>query len=145
MCVCCGGGGGVCARLCVHVYNRAETIISVIFQLIKKRDSQKHFCDATHDATVAKPGNPQIATISQATQLPQLGHRRSLAQLNFCDATNNLAYDFDLFYSKVVQRFKSCPTTCTSCTKPSENHGDVPACIDCRAKSARQMNPIENV
>ena len=42
-----------------------------------KRDSQKLFCDATRDATGAKPGKPQIAAMSRPTQLPQLGHRRS--------------------------------------------------------------------
>ena len=42
-----------------------------------KRDSQKHFCDATRDATAAKPGNPQIAAISCHMQLPHLSHRRS--------------------------------------------------------------------
>ena len=42
-----------------------------------KRDSQKLFCDATRDATDAKPGKPQTAAISHPTQLPQLGHRRS--------------------------------------------------------------------
>ena len=129
-----------------------------------KRDSQKLFCDATRDATDAKPGKPQIAAMSHPTQLPQLGHRRpsqklSLAQLlrcdlfiylfiqhllarpktankhersgdsqprqakrekkkkdavregkeiGRCDATSDLVYDFDLFYSKVVQRCKSC-------------------------------------
>ena len=51
-----------------------------------KRDSQKLFCDATRDATGAKPGKPQIAAMSRPTQLPQLGHRRSWAWLNFCDA-----------------------------------------------------------
>ena len=56
-----------------------------------KRDSQKLFCDATRDATGAKPGKPQIAAMSHPTQLPQLGHRRpsqklSLAQLLRCDA-----------------------------------------------------------
>ena len=56
-----------------------------------KRDSQKLFCDATRDATGAKPGKPQIAAMSRPTQLPQLGHRRlsqklSLAQLLRCDA-----------------------------------------------------------
>ena len=75
-----------------------------------KRDSQKLFWDATRDATGAKPGKPQIAAMSHPTQL---GHRRpsqklNLAQLLRCDATSDLAYDFDLFYSKVVQRFKSC-------------------------------------
>ena len=47
-----------------------------------------------------------------------------------CDVKSDLAYDFDLFYSKVVQRFKSCLKICTSCIKPREYHGDV-------AKSAR--------
>ena len=56
-----------------------------------KRDSQKLFCDATRDATGAKPGNPQIAAMSHPTQLTQLGHRMpsqklSLAQLLRCDA-----------------------------------------------------------
>ena len=56
-----------------------------------KRDSQKLFCDATRDATDAKPGKPQIAAMSHPTQLPQLGHRMpsqklSLAQLLRCDA-----------------------------------------------------------
>ena len=49
------------------------------------------FCDATRDATDAKPGKPQIAAMSHPTQLPPLGHRRpsqklSLAQLLRCDA-----------------------------------------------------------
>ena len=56
-----------------------------------KRDSQKLFCDATRDATGAKPGKPQIAAMSHPTQLTQLGHRMpsqklSLAQLLRCDA-----------------------------------------------------------
>ena len=42
-----------------------------------KRDSQKLFCDATRDATGAKPGKTPIAAMSHPTQLPQLGHRRS--------------------------------------------------------------------
>ena len=46
-------------------------------QKLLKRDSQKLFCDATRDATGAKPGKPQIAAMSRPTQLPQLGHRRS--------------------------------------------------------------------
>ena len=42
-----------------------------------------------------------------------------------CDATSDLVYDFDLFYSKVVQRCKSCLEIFTSCVKPREYHGDV--------------------
>ena len=43
-----------------------------------------------------------------------------------CDATSDLGYDLDLFYSKVVQRFKSCLSICRSCVKPREYHADVP-------------------
>ena len=58
--------------------------------------------DATRDATGAKPGKPQIAAMSHPTQL-----------LHCCDAMRcdkrlSFGVRFDLFYSKVVQRFKSC-------------------------------------
>ena len=69
-----------------------------------KRDSQKLFCDATCDATAAKPGNPQIATIADPMQLPQQGHRRpsqklSLAQLLRCDAMRQAIWRTILTFS----------------------------------------------
>ena len=69
-----------------------------------QRDSQKLFCDATRDATAAKPGNPQIATIADPTQLTQLGHRRpsqklSLAQLLRCDAMRQAIWRTILTFS----------------------------------------------
>ena len=45
------------------------------------------------------------------------GPSQKLSLLNLCDATSDLAYDFDLFYSKFVQMFKSCLLIFTSFTK----------------------------
>ena len=42
--------------------------LTIIFCRHLKRDSQKLFCDATRDATGAKPGKPQIAAMSRPTQ-----------------------------------------------------------------------------
>ena len=71
------------AKRVVHEWSACSSLGWVHVMVLRiKRDSQKLFCDATRDATAAKPGNPQIATIADPTQLPQQGRRRPSQKLS---------------------------------------------------------------
>ena len=91
--------------LVATVANRVSRRRKLYCESALKRDSQKLFCDATRDATGAKPGKPQIAAMSHPTQLPQLGHRRlpqklsCLAQLLRCDAMRQAIWRTILTFS----------------------------------------------